>query len=364
MKKTILAALALLLLPFAAAAQSTAYATKSTTLMQAYDLDAEAANAAKIVALADAADSTTYTIAAQPDVCRLVDITVTDANSTISAGQVTVTGTGCLGNPLVSVFTITGGSGVKTGSPGAYFASVTSVISGVLTGEEAGTDKITVGYSTGSNNTWAMYGVLQPRGPNGEWGVDPWGSIPVPLPITTSGSSSTTVTSVSSNAAFTNVIAGDLLVFNLKGVKYERKVTARASADSITVDSAINIPAAGTTFSYKRLYASPDPSQIVDIPVEGWSSVMFIWSVDANANTGGVVELTQCTVRGPEFPSGVWVQVDTATVTSGSTQAPTAIAVDLFAKPYTHCRFGIKFGTNDDADAAPEDINVQVALVK
>jgi hypothetical protein len=75
----------------------------------AWDMDGEAADDDQIVAVATFADSTTFTLAAQPDTCRLVDITVTDADSSITAGVLTVTGTDCWGDALVCTFTAAAG---------------------------------------------------------------------------------------------------------------------------------------------------------------------------------------------------------------------------------------------------------------
>src|SRR5574341_536554 len=84
------------------------------TMAVAWDLDGEAADADQVVTSVALTDSASFTIAANPDTCRLVDITVTDADSSITAGVLTVTGTGCLGEAKSCSFTFAaGGSGVK-----------------------------------------------------------------------------------------------------------------------------------------------------------------------------------------------------------------------------------------------------------
>ena len=67
------------------------------TLAAIWDLDGEAADADQIVTLANGVitDAGNYTITADPDVCRLVDITVVDTD--LSSGTLTAVGTGCLG---------------------------------------------------------------------------------------------------------------------------------------------------------------------------------------------------------------------------------------------------------------------------
>jgi hypothetical protein len=361
--------------------------TARLTIMSGFDLDGEAADADQIVAGPDAlADSTTYTIDAQPDSCRLIDITVVDGDSSLTAGGLTVTGTDCLGYARVCTYTFAaGGSGVKTltrssGGPsgaGCYLASVTSVVTGVLTGE-GGADTLTVGYTSNSVSGWGMYGRLKPIGPNGEHGVDPFGSLGDPQKlITTAGVSTTTLTAVGGNDAFASVVAGDLLSFSVNGEPYQVKVATWTSADEVVVSKAVTIPAGGVQFRFQHFYFSTDPYDQLWVSVDGWKTAMFTWSIDANANTGGVVSSLQCSSgNAPDFPTGGWVEVgpgetdpdptadNRVTTASGSTQAPYSKTIALNYGPFSYCRFGNSFGTGDDADAAPESINVSVQLSK
>ena len=350
---------------------------KTATLAYAWDLDGEAADDNKVVEAAGgvivdngtSVAAANYTITAQPDTCRLLNMTISDTDMT--AGTITVTGVGCLGEPKVcthSTWTAGDDDGLKTlvctDGLGAYMKEVTSITTGVMTGESD--EYFLLGYSgVNSVNGWPMYGRLNEVGPNGEMGVDPFGSYAISLPITTSAALSTTVTSVSTNGAFTNVAVGDLLLISMKGRTYERKVTARASANSITVNQAINIPAAGVTFALKRFWFSPNPAHEMFIPVGGFDTLTVNWSVDANANTGGVVTLLQCTdSKQPDFPTTPWVQINTTTVASAGTQSPTTESINLDLLPYQFCRFGMRFGTGDDGDGADEDINLSVVLLK
>ena len=368
MKRLFLLALAALI-PIAGDAQTR---IDRAVLMAAYDLDGEAADADQIVTAAngDLLDSATFTLTADPDVCRLVDMTVTDANSSISAGVLTVAGTGCLNETRSCTFTFAaGGSGVKTltctDGQGAYFADVTSVTTGTLTGEGgAGVDFMTLGYTSNSVNGWAVYGARRQNGPIGERGVDVHGTYEVAKKVTTSGSLSTTVAGVTdADDPYEVVAVGDLLIFQISGTMYERKVTARASADSITVNSAISIPAAGVTFKYKKQFFSTNPADDLSFSVAGYKTLNLNWSVDANANTGGVVTLFECTTFGPEYPNAQWITLNTTTVASAATQVPTTEAVDLTALPYNRCRLGLSFGSGDDADAAAEDVNASITLM-
>lgn len=352
---------------------------KSATLLNAFDLDGEAADADQIVTAAngDLLDSKTFTVTASPDVCRLVDMTVTDANSSITSGVVTIVGTDCLDRATSCTFDFsvvaTRGSGVKTlagtqAGGGCYLKTVTSVTTGVLATEGgAGVDLMTLGYTSNSANGWGAFGKRLVDGAMGEGRVDPFQFYNDGLPVTTAGVLTTTVTGVSSNNAFTNVVAGDLVTFvTPQGENYQRRITARASANSVTVNSAVRLPATGTQLLYQHLYYSSNPyDQVGWINVGNWNTVDFTWSVDANANTGGVVTSLQCmSGPSPDAPSGRWVEVNTTTVASAATQADTMEAIDLEKAAFSVCRFGLKFGTGDDADAAAEDINAEVTLWK
>ena len=358
------------------------------TLLSAYDLDGEGLDVDQVIVATAIVDNGTtvggapnYTIVAQPDVCRLVDLTLVDTN--LDAGTITVTGLGCLGEARVCTFAFTAGddTGVKTltctDGQGAYFSSVTTLTNGVMTGESDET--LALGYSTAASNGWAMYGRLKPTGPSGERGVDPTGSYVVGKRITTSAACSNTVTGVTgADDAFAGVAAGDLLLFTVRDAfgqqaNYERKVTAWGSADSITIGGAcVNITALGVTFSFKKQFFSTNPYDQLWIPVSGWVSVAFEWSIDAHANTGGITTSLECLdANTPDFPTGKWVEVGpgatngvTVNTATGVAAAPFLKSIALLYAPFSYCRFGMLFGTGDDADAAPEDINVSVSLTK
>lgn len=371
-----LVAAAVLALPAAMWAQTPA-AIKTYTLASSFDLDGEAADADKIVTIVALTDSATYTIAAQPDVCRLIDITVTDTDLSITDGILTVIGTDCWGYPLAATFTFAGGGdGIKSltaasvsfASPhkasGAYFRSITSVMTNELTGED-GADAVTVGYTDNSLKGWPMYGV-EGRTPSGRRFVDPAKSISVSV-LVKNGASNRDITAVSASttAPFENLAYNDLIIFNVSGDMKVRKVTEVVDADNITVDQGIDLPTAGLNFSYQRFFFSTDP---IDgwIHVQGYRSAAFATEVDSNADTGGVVTSVECaSARSADLPNDeIVVELDTDTVTSGL-NGVAVTSIDLSELPmYTHCRAGIKFGTGDDGDTADEDIDMSVALLK
>lgn len=359
----------LALLPTLGVAQQP-YQARTAILASSFDLDGEGVDADQVVAVATFADSTTFTIAAQPDVCRLIDATVVDANASISAGTLTIVGTDCWGAPLTVTYAAAGGSGVRTGtvtatgsaSPikasGAYFATITSVISGVLTGEGGAGDTLTVGVAAQARS-WPMYGRAVTT-PGGKRWVDVFANYDVPQLIT-NGAATTDIVAVSASttAPFESVAVGDLLILNVAGEMYVRRVASRADADTITVSAGVTIPAAGVNFSYKKRWYFADP-QDGWIPVRPYDVIDFMTQVDSNTDTGGVVANVECAQFGVEnlgVPDTL-VEVNSATVAT-TTSGTSTTTIDLRLLPHiTHCRAGLMFGTTDDDDTGIEDIDM------
>jgi len=84
------------------------------------------------------------TLAHQPDVPRNITIVVTDLNTSIDAGEVTVTGTGLKGEIVSETLDLTS---ALTLNGTVMFKTITSVVVTNLNGEEAG-DTIIVGIGT------------------------------------------------------------------------------------------------------------------------------------------------------------------------------------------------------------------------
>jgi hypothetical protein len=380
-------ALALLLPAYPSRAQSAA-AVERLPLMIDFDLDGEAADADQVLtaAVGIMADATDYTagIAAQPDICRLIDITVADA-ANITAGTFTVIGVDCLGFTRTCTWDFTGAvdTGVQSltcnAGKTAHLASITSITTGALTGE-TGAETITVGYTNNSLAGWGAYGVLATSGPLDEHSVNLMASYPSERLITTSGALSTTVTSVNTDAPFDVVRVGDLLLIQIadqRGARqlYTRKVTAKATSNSITVASAINIPAAGVTFRFKRFYFTTDPADNLGVMVAGYRTARFDWAVQANASTGGVVTRLACRANnGTPTPIEVTIPQPVTTIATGATTVDGAGAYSAISETinlegdgglgYLTCAQSFRFGTGDDADAAVERIHAYVTLVK
>ena len=344
---------------------------RTAVLAYSWDMDGEAADADQIVEAAGgvivdngtSVGGVNYTITAQPDSCRLIDMTISDTNMT--AGTITVNGTDCLGYPRTctwSAWTAGDDDGVKTltvtvGPTGSscYLKTVTSITTGTMTGESD--EFFTLGYTTNSADAWTMFGIPGPDDALGRHSVDPWNSFAVPLNITTSGVATTAVTSVAANAAFTNVAAGDLLLISIGGREYQRKVVTRADADNIVVNQAIKIPAAGVPFRYKKFYYSTDPYDDLWIPVQADSTTFFNTNVAVNTSTGGVVQTLYCTIKGAGWPTTNNFTVATET-TASAAAAKFGHYINLNLIPYTHCKMAFKYGTGDQAGT--DDITLTV----
>lgn len=98
------------------------------------------------------------TIAAQPDYPRKIQIVITDANSSITAGLVTVIGVGASGQALNQAIDISNG-GTHTYTTTDAFASITSITPSGLVGNAAA-DHI----SAGPTNALGLPGCKTPTG--------------------------------------------------------------------------------------------------------------------------------------------------------------------------------------------------------
>ena len=102
-------------------------------------------------------------------------------------------------------------------------------------------------------------------------------------PITTAGASSTTVTGVvTADAVFALAGVGDIITFtpDQRSPVTLRRITAKASATSITVDAAVTIPAAGVNF---RLWSLTPGTGLAN---EGW------WRMPTTSSGLGVPTVT------------------------------------------------------------------------
>jgi hypothetical protein len=169
--------------------------------------------------------------------------------------------------------------------------------------------------------------------------------------ITTSGSS-TTITSVAGlPAAFTNVAVGDeLRLYRPQGAVANstadnlahRFVTARASATSITVNSAVDLGTTGTTFDFRTLTCGTG-STSGRFATDGFrnANVQFEYTVK---NATSIDWRVECKVQGA---NNGWVVVIPSTGTSTNLTATAATSARIFdVSDYDYCRLGMQVNTD------------------
>ena len=366
--------LSILLVALALAVPAAAYDVQRVPLAVAYDLDGLGVDVDYNVLATQATDSKSdYTISAQNEICRINSVTVVDADSSITVGVATVTGTDCWGEALVCTTNITGGSGTKTlaYSSGVAntcaFKTITQVATGVLTGEGGAADTISVGYPAVSGYVYPIYG-MRMSDSQGHRYVNPFRAAEGADTVTVNGTALASY-HTEDGGAFQDLAIGDLVYLTTGGKTFERRLVNVADDDNAVIDLALPTDAAPSTtaetkMQYKKRYLLRE-NQDAWVPVGGAESAYFVYDVDANANTGGVISSIECSVYNA-FTSDAYdpvVQVDTDTVASAATGTNTT-SVDLRLSPFTHCRAGVQFGTGDDADAAAEDINLILMIGK
>lgn len=325
------------------------------TMALAHDLDGEGADPDHVMsdtALVD--DKLDYTVAASPDVCRLLDVTITDANASITAGNLTVTGMDCFGDALVATYTFDGSGGgtfplsVQSGvASGPYFRTVSSITTDTLTGE-GGSDSATVGYAGASPTQFVAFGVRVDDGMGGRF-VEPFGSTSVQNRVTTSGAVSSTLTSVLGDQPFATIEQGDLLVITLDGTQYERQIVSKTSDDAVTVDAPILIPTMGIGFRWKQRFVTSDPADGLWVAMGAYASAAFLIDQDAEQSDGDVQTVVQCRAGMAD------IETHTAALDGDASVAHT---LDLHQTRYEACRVGLRFGTADDADAVADVVHI------
>jgi hypothetical protein len=364
--RAFLAGAILLVAPLTAVAQTRQQ--KSFPIVLGYDLDGAAASATAVVNTATAADSTTFTIAAQPDACRPLLLTITDANASITAGTLTVVGTDDNGNYKTTVFTFAA-AGSTTSALGTY-CSVVSVITGVLTGEGGGADTLSVG-TTGAApyqypiawgsplvlNTSSTADTHQAFQPNAafQWAK----TSPLALVKTTTANAVALTSFTASSGAFTLIGVGDIiLVRDDKDRPVTLGVIAKADNDNITVDRPVTIlRATGINYSFRRLKTGSGTYSgwFTTAP---WQYFTIIVDVVQLVGTGGINVQVECTTFDVLTP--VIISTLSPNITVVGTQA------FVFSAPHGDaCRVGLQWATNDDANdltTNTEKINVYLVL--
>jgi hypothetical protein len=169
--------------------------------------------------------------------------------------------------------------------------------------------------------------------------------------LTTAGVSTTTVTSVATNGAFTSLLAGDEIEVSLPALaslgtgRARRLLTARASADSVTVDTAIQIESTGAPFVWWKFYKDATAE-------DGWFSVgdakeftLFLGISQADV-TGGIDYKAECRESYLDRKGPVALLAGPTNVTTFPLAATRIL--NVYNERYAECRVGIKIGTSDD----------------
>ena len=350
-------------------------AAERIVLAQAWDLDGLAADDNFVVTSATFADSTTFTVAAQPGSCRKIDLTVTDANSSITAGSVTILGTDCLDQVHSVTYSVANvGSAVvqadSTNKSAGYFKTVTSVISGVLTGEGGAGDTLEVGYSESPPAFKTAYGQL--RGSANAAYANQWIDIGMRRRlsadlVTTNAVLTASLTEVTTGAdPFDFMAVGDMLFFNINGQIFQRTIVTYTNDSNVVLNQSINIPAVGVGITWSKFFVSSDPKDIFAINVGPWDSATFAWEqTAAGINTGGTTRLLECTYnQGPDFTAGTWFAVSTELTATTTAVAAASDTIDLSLASFSYCRTTFQIATGDDDDTGTEDIDLSVVLRK
>ncbi len=190
-----------------------------------------------------------------------------------------------------------------------------------------------------------IYGVVRGQGSN------PFGgTIPALAHIKTSGSSATVTSQTSGDNAFAELAVGDsIFIRDTAGVVSMRLIIAKASSDSVTVDSVITLSDAAFTW-----LKSTTSTTVGWLDVSGWTGRTLTIQYD-QGDLGQLDARVEC--RGG-YPGAQPVQVFPACTTGSCNtyQAYTTVGITsrtsiVIPDPFSACRVGLKYTTSDTSDA-------------
>jgi hypothetical protein len=169
--------------------------------------------------------------------------------------------------------------------------------------------------------------------------LDDW--IPGNARITTSSSTTTTTSLTSSTSAFQAVEQYDALLVMQNGLPLRRYVSAAASVDSITVNSAWDLSdlTAGYRYSYRN-FTTGTAAESCWIPVAGYKSFTVQFIIDQMVVTGGIDFKLECRMEAAiSSPSVIFSNNYTAADSDG---------YSVQNNEWDQCRVMVKIGTSDD----------------
>lgn len=173
--------------------------------------------------------------------------------------------------------------------------------------------------------------------------------------IKTTGSSTTVVSNTASAAALLPLSVGDLVLFTLPanaglGTKTAVNVTAKASNDSMTVSTAVDLTG-GVSYTYLR--ASRGTGATIGwLNVAGDAKKTFSWTI-ATINATSIEVQIQCIddyLNAPAITVYPPVPSQTDTCYTGSFTAAKTCKFVMY-EPYAACRFGLKVTTDGGAQS-------------
>jgi hypothetical protein len=180
-------------------------------------------------------------------------------------------------------------------------------------------------------------------------GVAPIDGNGVSKKATTASASSTTVTSQNTNGVFANVGVGDLIIFNQPpiilstgaiGGPQMRVVTAAASSDSITVDTAITIDTPGVSFRWWKFNQGAGAEDgWIAFPPHGNLTVNF--PVDT-LNATSLDYQVQCRACINDRCLSPWVAAGPTNIVA----ATPSQRVSIVNEAWNQCRVGMKLNTD------------------
>ena len=318
-----------------------------------FDLDGAQLDADLIVTVVDLTNIA-LTIAAQPDICRRISITIVDTTPSITAGTTTIVGTDCDGDALTEA--IDGSSGAGTYISTGLFESVVSATNAAYATLGGSSDEtITVGTAalTVDSTYYCTY-----RGISLQSIGSPY---PVPYKIETSGSSTTVTAVTSTQSPFANLAAGDLIhVYTTAGGYQRRLVTAVASNISMTVDTAINLDVGGITFRYHKQDCGAGDRDGW-LPLKGMGEGTFQIQFSQMTVNAGINYNVECKVDG---------YLAEEVIIIGPTNVTAALDVtgNVFTEHWDLCRAGFimasdasTYDYDDASDAGTEKIHVYIS---
>jgi hypothetical protein len=311
-----------------------------------FDLDGLPTDMVNIVALVNLANGAQI-VAGQPDIPKLLNITVVDGVASIVAGDVVIVGTDLEGDALTETVSVAAGAGTyPTLNRFRTVTSVTTVAVAVLGG--AGDETISVGTYASTDYQYPVT-----LGRNMKFWDSRWLDGPNHALIASVGSS-TTVTAVDAtvNAFLIGGQVGDLLRFDLgSGNVQYRYVVTHTSDDAVILNAAIDLGTTGVQYQYRRPHVEWGPEEAWMPVANTW---IFGWEISvAGTNVGGINYRVECTTG---LPGSATV------IVTGPTNVASGATAHVFydnGDAWSYCRAGVAFGTSDDvADAVVEDIDI------